>query len=234
VVRKNPVRERLLLDYWMRGETVRNTARGANIPEGTVSGYFARFNRDPEKYHRQATSDQSSTTDNPYDDLPSQLLTVFNTERVNDRHKRLMDEGKFAEAKLALEAEMLCDRYMSTKRNGLTSFAFYFAYPDRYAFLLPSILSDLLELNIRRGKSARETLDVFEDQIKAAPSTLGSKDNILTLIQQLRAKYQRSLDQMQKRKKKTQAFRKAHDIHPPPPPLGALKKAGDIYPRPQT
>jgi hypothetical protein len=211
VVKKNPIRERVLLDNWMRRKTVRNTARETNIPEGTVSRYFSRFNRDPEKYHRQATSNQPSTTENLYYDLPSQLLTMFNIERVNDRHKQLMAEGKFAEAKQALEAEMLYARYMSSKTSSVTSLAFYLAYPDRYAFLLPSILSGLLEREIHGGKSARETFDEFEDQIKTAPPTLGTKDNLLTVIQQLRDKYQISLDKMQKGKKK-----KAGDIHPIP------------------
>ncbi len=51
--RKNFKREKTLLRHWMKGDTVREAAEDSGIPEGTISHYYARFNRNKKKYQRE-------------------------------------------------------------------------------------------------------------------------------------------------------------------------------------
>jgi len=60
--RRNIGRERTLLRHWRRGDTVKVASLLTGIPEGSISHYYARFNRNPEKYQKIAN--------NPHNDPP--------------------------------------------------------------------------------------------------------------------------------------------------------------------
>lgn len=50
--KKNVERERALLEHWRMGYKVKVASLLSGIPEGSVSHYYARFNRNKDKYHR--------------------------------------------------------------------------------------------------------------------------------------------------------------------------------------
>ncbi len=51
--RKNLEREKILLSHWRRGNTVKRAALLTGIPQGTISHYYRRYNKHPEKYVRK-------------------------------------------------------------------------------------------------------------------------------------------------------------------------------------
>ncbi len=48
--RKNVQREDILLSHWRQGHTVKTASVLTRIPEGSISHYYARFNRNKDKY----------------------------------------------------------------------------------------------------------------------------------------------------------------------------------------
>lgn len=50
--RKNLEREKILLRHWRQGETVKAASFRTGIPEGTISHYYARFNKNKDMFQR--------------------------------------------------------------------------------------------------------------------------------------------------------------------------------------
>ncbi len=48
--RKNVQRKDILLSHWRQGHTVKTASLLTRIPEGSISHYYARFNRNKDKY----------------------------------------------------------------------------------------------------------------------------------------------------------------------------------------
>jgi hypothetical protein len=85
-----------------------------------VSRYFVRFNKDPEKFHRQKARSGSTAYVDPYLDLSKQVLRDVQAKLVSARHNKLMSEGKFVQARLAIEAETAYEKYISSKTSSVT------------------------------------------------------------------------------------------------------------------
>ena len=60
--RKNVQRENVLLSHWQRGDTVETTSLLTGVPKGSISHYYARFNKNKEIYRK--------VVDNEYQDPP--------------------------------------------------------------------------------------------------------------------------------------------------------------------
>ncbi|MFH0748428.1 MAG: hypothetical protein V1915_00685 [Candidatus Bathyarchaeota archaeon] len=63
--RKNIQRENILLNYWRIGTTVKRTSLLTDIPEGTISHYFARFNKSGDKYRVSKPGSQEPPRSTP-------------------------------------------------------------------------------------------------------------------------------------------------------------------------
>ena len=106
VYRKNPEREAILLGCWYEGLAGRKAAIATGIPEGSVSRYYARFNKNPEKYHRQAKEVRQDRRD-PLGKTVRRMNVVSQVvefEGVQKRFTELMEQDKFVEAKALLDA----------------------------------------------------------------------------------------------------------------------------------
>ena len=190
VVRKNPQREELLLRYWRLGATGRETASRTGIPEGSVSRYFARFNKHPEKHNRLAVSGEPSPPKGLYSDIGGQLRAALEEVEVSRRHKELMTKGKIVQAKFSIEAEILLERYRSLKLGNVRSLlAKYMARPLRFEHFMSDVIREMRQQNV-----SPEELNKMEAQIKNAAEsyTKGSfKFMFQSLYRDLVSRYER-------------------------------------------
>jgi hypothetical protein len=205
VVRKNLARERTLLSYWVNAESVRVTAEKTGIPEGSVSRYFARFNKDPEKYHRQVVQ-RAAVPEDPYSDLPQQVFKMHHADVVIERHDRLMSEGKFAQAKIAIEAEMLYSKYISSATAGVTALAAFLANPRKYNWILPIVIAELVGGEVLSGKSVTDTLDRYQKQVDGAQDS-AAKTEAQMAMNQLTARYREEIRDEAKHKAAEEEFK---------------------------
>lgn len=168
---KNLERERILLSCWKQGLSNRETALKTGIPEGTVNRYFARFNKHPEKYSRETSSVKTPDAPSPQE-IVDQTRKLIDIEEVTKRHRKLMEEGKFLEAKQALEADRELENYISSR--GTISASVYYAYDEKkYALRFPEIIRNSMEELNRKGYLTVEFLDILEKTVvtseRAAP-----------------------------------------------------------------
>ena len=85
--RKNFKREKILLEYWKQGKTVKTSAILSGIPEGTISHYFARFNKNVDKYHLLAKRSQSPPTTSPEEAAVASYIVTEATKKVKRKYR---------------------------------------------------------------------------------------------------------------------------------------------------
>lgn len=78
--KKNYEREALLLSHWNLGFTVKNTSLMTGIPEGSISHYFARFNKNPKFYREQVGTQNPPRTSTP--DLVNAAILYSNVNQM--------------------------------------------------------------------------------------------------------------------------------------------------------
>ena len=105
---RNLEREKKLLERWRYGNTIKKAALLTNIPEGTISHYFKRYNKNPEKYKK--------IIENKYQDLPKAdtqeaIQSNFNRRIVLDMISPLIQKGDFAKVRDFLQMFELIERY---------------------------------------------------------------------------------------------------------------------------
>ena len=102
--RKNFERENCLLSLWQQGETVKKASLLTNIPEGTISKYYARFNRDKDKYHKIAENGyQKPPKTSPFN---AALLGVAYTNILKNV-RQFVETGDYAKARDYLQVILL-------------------------------------------------------------------------------------------------------------------------------
>jgi len=173
VIRKNPARERTLLLLWSRGVTAREAARKTGIPEGSVNGYYAKFNKNPEKYKKTVTEIPASSLVEPRE-LLNDIRRIQRTGEVVERHHKLMGEGKYVDANAAIQAEINLDLFVS-KVAQASDLAFLKADLQKYQALLPGYVKDQLKVMQNEGRLTESYLNEvhaaivsssFEEKIK--------------------------------------------------------------------
>lgn len=102
--RKNTHRENTLLHYWRMDYTVERAAHVSGIPKGSVSHYYARFNRDKERYSRQVAGQfQDPPRSSPEDVALASWLYPKIDETVNP----MLEAGEYGKARDFLEVLLL-------------------------------------------------------------------------------------------------------------------------------
>lgn len=110
--RKNFDRERTLLRHWMEGETVREAAEDSGIPEGTISHYYARFNRNKEKYQREYDGEyQEPPKTDPNDAAFAALFTI----NIQNTLTPLIQKGDYSKARDFLQMMLLYDEFLKKR-----------------------------------------------------------------------------------------------------------------------
>ena len=98
--RKNVQRESILFRHWSEGYTVKETAILTSVPEGTVSHYFSRFNRDKKRPARHGVEPPRSS---PFDVALTSVVYAKVIENVN----QLMSNGEYSKARDYLQTWLL-------------------------------------------------------------------------------------------------------------------------------
>jgi hypothetical protein len=102
--RKNSQREETLLKHWRSGDTVKVASTLTSIPEGTVSHYYARFNRRKDMYRKVSENGyQEPQRPSPFE---AASAGVFLTN-VNLKVNQLFESGDYAKARDYLQAILL-------------------------------------------------------------------------------------------------------------------------------
>ncbi len=103
---RNVEREQNLLRHWRRGDTVKTAALLSNIPAGSVSHYYAKFNRKKEMYGRISEGKQQ----NPPRSTPSQVATAsFILSQTINYVGKCSASGDYSKARDYLETVLLLD-----------------------------------------------------------------------------------------------------------------------------
>lgn len=141
LIRKNIRHEGLILVEWINGKTIREAAESKGVPEGTVSGYYRNFNRNPERYHRRAkeVSERRGSILNS----PAQLSRATEGQILLRVYYSLIGKGKYHQAKAFLEAEQLREKYIQSRMSGVSSFAWYCMDPEKNMYLVPIVVEEL-------------------------------------------------------------------------------------------
>jgi len=92
--KKNLWRETTLLGYWNLGYTVKDTALITGIPAGSISHYFARFNKNPLLYREKAGTQDPPRTSTP--DLVNASILYSN---VNTKVAQFIKNEEFEKAR---------------------------------------------------------------------------------------------------------------------------------------
>ncbi len=142
MIKKNEPRERLILSEWMKGRTGREVAELLRLPEGSVSGYFRRYNKDPVKYHRLAQQTLQEVPSILFD-LPNKVIELRKSLDVIKGYDRLIESGKYHQGKAFLEAEKLKEEFYRIRMGGLASVVWYASNPTEYNFLLPKVIEEI-------------------------------------------------------------------------------------------
>ena len=101
--KKNIERENILINYWRQGNTVKHTSLLTGIPEGTISHYFARFNKKKDKYKIPKNGSQEPPRSSPFDFT----IAYFTLERISKKVQTFFETGDYAGACDYLQAIML-------------------------------------------------------------------------------------------------------------------------------
>jgi len=101
--KKNYEREKKLLSFWYLGHTVRDTASLTGIPAGTISHYFARFNKNKNEFRERAISNQEPPRSSTHEVIGAALML----SNVDQKVTELMDNEEYAKARNYLQAVSL-------------------------------------------------------------------------------------------------------------------------------
>ena len=181
---KNPERESILLSHWKQGTNNRYTAQKTGIPEGTVSRYFAKFNKHPERYSRESNNVEGAGT-SLEEEFLSQAERLLDIERVKERHMKLMVANKFLEAKQAIEADRALESYISS-RGKISEDVYFHRDPENNIKLLPQIVRNRMEEFKRSGRLTIGDLDGIQSIVKESSQPVLIKDIILKDIARFR------------------------------------------------
>ena len=102
--RKNVQRENVLLSHWQRGDTVETTSLLTGVPKGSISHYYARFNKNKEIYRK--------VVDNEYQEPPRSspfevAATVLARTNIFKNVTQCIKNGDFAQARDILQVCLL-------------------------------------------------------------------------------------------------------------------------------
>lgn len=102
--RKNVQRENILLSHWRQGHTVKTASLLTSIPEGTISHYYARFNKNKEIYRK--------VVDNKYQEPPRSspfdvAVVALGLPNIVKNVTWLVKKGDFAKARDYLQILLL-------------------------------------------------------------------------------------------------------------------------------
>jgi hypothetical protein len=102
--RRNIERENKLLGLWQFGDTVKCASQLTGIPEGTVSHYYAKFNRKRDKYLKLSKEvSQEPPRSSPFD----VALAAFLYTDVLKKTTQLIQTEEYTKARDYLQAIML-------------------------------------------------------------------------------------------------------------------------------
>jgi hypothetical protein len=102
--RKNVERESALLKHWLQGDTVKVASTLTSVPEGTVSHYYARFNKKRDVYRKVSENGyQEPPRTSPFD----AALAAVSYNNVYSRVKELVEAGNYASARDYLQTILL-------------------------------------------------------------------------------------------------------------------------------
>ena len=107
---RNPKREAALLNQWRNGIPARQAALNTGIPEGTTFYYYRKFNRDPEKANRLARSHEPEEERSLHQKM-ADTRAASEVRKFQTKYDKLIEEGKYAEAKSLAEAEGAARHY---------------------------------------------------------------------------------------------------------------------------
>jgi hypothetical protein len=102
--RKNLEREITLLGHWRWGHTVKKASFLTGVPEGSISHYYARFNKDKDKYLRIA---ETKCQEPPRTSPEEAALGALGFANVSKNVMKLVTKGEFAKARDYLEVILL-------------------------------------------------------------------------------------------------------------------------------
>jgi len=101
--RKNVERESTLFKFWSSGHTVKETALLSGVPEGTISHYFSRFNRDKGKLNLGRDAYKEPPRSSPWDVAAAATIYTNVMNNVN----QLMMSGDYSKARDFLQVYLL-------------------------------------------------------------------------------------------------------------------------------
>jgi transposase len=191
-MKKNPEREASLLDEWKKGTPAREAARITGVPEGTVYYYYRRFNRDPEKANRLATSLKPRRKLSDWD-IIRQSDKIRLGERVQAKFDSLMKEGKFVQADYYMRAQRLAERYRNEQKQGVNSIlALYLADPEGYAGQILDAAREMLQREMDKGVAFLDAVSSSEQSAVAMALILHNPDagaKLVTTLELLKIDY---------------------------------------------
>ena len=181
-MKRNPEREANLLDEWKKGTPAREAARITGVPEGTVYYYWKRFNRDPEKANRLATSLKPRRKLSDLDIL-QQSNRIRLGEGVQAEFDSLMKEGKFVLADYYMRAQRQAERYHNEQKQGRNSIlALYLADPEGYAGSTLDAARELLQREMDKGMAFLDAVSPSEQSAVIMATALHRPDAGAKLI----------------------------------------------------
>ena len=102
--KRNIERDNLLLGHWRQGNTVKVASLLTGIPEGTISYYYARFNRNKHAYLKPSGNGyQEPPRSNPFD----VAAAAFTSAEIVKTVAALLRTGDYARARDYLQAILL-------------------------------------------------------------------------------------------------------------------------------
>ena len=102
--RKNVERENALLKHWHQGDTVKIASTLTGVPEGTVSHYYARFNRKRDVYRKVSEKgNQEPPRTSPFNAATASVFLTSVQSNVNE----LVGKGDYAKARDYLQTILL-------------------------------------------------------------------------------------------------------------------------------
>jgi len=130
--RKNVERESTLFEFWRTGHTVKDTALLSGVPEGTISHYFSRFNRDKGKLNLGRDAYKEPPRSSPWDVATAATIYVKIMENVT----QLMVSGDYPKARDFLQVTMLLMDFDKRVRPIMQN-----ADPKKYSEVIKNVIT---------------------------------------------------------------------------------------------
>lgn len=106
---RNITREKTLLRYWMIGKTVKEASFLSGVPEGSISHYYARFNRDKEKYRKIF---QGKYQERQYSNPESVAIAALSHTKIIQEVGLMVQKGEYGKARDFLEICLLLPKVL--------------------------------------------------------------------------------------------------------------------------